>query len=83
MDDQLRADFDELLLQAGQGPVLDRLGCRGRGAFEADCVMGFDLRKLQKLRRSELVKEYNLGGLPDDAINWVAQKEKAGRPAAA
>ena len=36
--DDLRADLDQLLFQAGQRPVLDRLGRRQRAQEVADIV---------------------------------------------
>ena len=36
--DDLRADLDQLLLQARQRPVLDRLGCRQRAQEVAEIV---------------------------------------------
>ena len=38
MADDLRADLDQLLFQAGQRPVLDRLGRRQRAQEVADIV---------------------------------------------
>jgi hypothetical protein len=36
--DNLRADLDQLFLEAGQRPVLDRLGCRQRAQEVAEIV---------------------------------------------